>query len=88
MDKTLFNSTLPVIITELKPASSHVARQAKSTPMASFQIASAQGQSRGSIDSSLSSLDSLTSRSTPESEFNSDPEIGIENRAGVDYPSS
>jgi hypothetical protein len=88
MDKTLFNSTLPVIITELVQASSHAARQAKSTPMASFQIAPEQGQPRGSLDSSLSSLDSLTSRSSPETGFGSDPEIGVGNHAGVDYPCS
>ncbi|KAI9456054.1 hypothetical protein BJY52DRAFT_609374 [Lactarius psammicola] len=89
MDKTLFNSTLPVIVTDLQQASSQsranqtAARQAKSTPMASFPFAAAQGPhpTRGSLDPSLSQ-DSLTSSSRPEPDV--DPEIRLENGSGVD----
>ncbi|KAI9433156.1 hypothetical protein H4582DRAFT_2131786 [Lactarius indigo] len=51
MDKTVFNQTLPVVITDLQQASSHFAanqtasRQAKSTHMTSLQFASAQAWS-------------------------------------------
>lgn len=95
MDKTLFNSTIPIIITELKHggASSHVSRQAKSTPITSFQIAPEQGPgqqhtTRGSFDSSLSSSESQESLTTPGPEIVSDAESGMtseENRAGVGY---
>ena len=94
MDKTLFNSTLrvPVIITELKhSATSHVARQVKSTPITSFQIAPEQGQqhpTRGSFDSSsLSSSESQDSLTAPEPVIVLDAESGTEenHRAGADY---
>ncbi|KAH9025926.1 hypothetical protein EDB84DRAFT_1503464 [Lactarius hengduanensis] len=62
MDKTLFNSTLPIIITDLQQASSQfranqtVAHPTKSTPAASFQFVAVHGPrlTRGSSDSSLS----------------------------------
>ncbi|KAH8980152.1 hypothetical protein EDB86DRAFT_2813917 [Lactarius hatsudake] len=62
MDKTLFNSTLPVIITDLPQSSSQfrenqtVAHPTKSTPAASSQFVAVQGprRTRGSPDSSLS----------------------------------
>jgi len=80
MDKTLFNSTLPVIITDLKPASSHF--RAKSTPMASqFTAAHESGPTRGSLDSSRDS-ESLASSSSPEPEV--DPDIRLENGGCVD----
>ena len=93
MDKTLFNSTLrvPVIITELKhSATSQVARQVKSTPITSFQIAPEQGLQhppRGSFDSSsLSSSESQDSLTAPEPVIVLDAESGTEeNRAGADY---
>ena len=91
MDKTLFNSTLPVIITDLQQASSQfrasqtAARRAKSTPMAGFQFASAAAKglhpTRGSLDSSLSQ-DSLASSSTLESDV--DPEIQSDHRGSVE----
>ncbi|KAH8980149.1 hypothetical protein EDB86DRAFT_3088116 [Lactarius hatsudake] len=86
MDKTLFNSTLPVIITDLQQASSQfragqtAARQVKSTdrPMASLQLAAAQGPrpTRDSLDSS--SLGSLSS-----SVLRTDVDLS-ENGIGVD----
>jgi hypothetical protein len=89
MDKTLFNSTLPVIITDLQQASSHfrggetAARQPKSTPMASLQFTAVHepGPMRGSLDLS-SSRDSLASSSSPEPE--GDPDIQLENETGID----
>jgi outer membrane protein TolC len=89
MDKTLFNSTLPVIITDLQQASSHfradqtAARQAKSTPMESLRFTAAyeRGPTRGSLDSS-SSRDSLASSSSLAPDV--DPEIRLENSGRVD----
>ncbi|KAH9052654.1 hypothetical protein EDB87DRAFT_1716837 [Lactarius vividus] len=79
MDKTLFNSTLPVIVTDsdLQQASSQfragqtAARQAKSIPGASLHFAPARGPWRGPHSSrsslaSSSTQDSLTSISNPE----------------------
>lgn len=80
MDKTLFNSTLPVIITNPQQASTPLrtsqtaARQVKSMPMASLQIADAQGllpTTRGSLNPSFSQ-DSLASNLSLE--FDVDPE--------------
>jgi len=89
MDNTLFNSTLPVIITDLHQASSHfngsqtAARQAKSTPMRSLQFTEAHepGPTRGSLDSS-SSRDSLASSLSLAPVV--DPEIRLENGGCVD----
>ncbi|KAH9168528.1 hypothetical protein EDB89DRAFT_2202879 [Lactarius sanguifluus] len=69
MDKTLFNSTLPIIITDLQQASSQfranqiVAHPTKSTPVASFQSVAVQGPrpTQGSPDSSLSQNSLLSS---------------------------
>ncbi|KAH8980065.1 hypothetical protein EDB92DRAFT_1805959 [Lactarius akahatsu] len=93
MDKTLFNSTLPVIITDLQQASSQfragqtAARQVKSTdpPMASLQLAAAQGPrpTRDSLDSS-SSLGSLSFSSSSVPRADVDPEVPSENGTGVD----
>ncbi|KAH9007863.1 hypothetical protein EDB83DRAFT_2532463 [Lactarius deliciosus] len=92
MDKTLFNSTLPVIITDLQQASSQfrvgqtAARQVKSTdpPMASLQLAAAQGPrpTRDSLDSS-SSLGSLSFSSSSVPRADVDPEVPSENGTGV-----
>ena len=91
MDKSLFNSTLPVIITDLQQASSQfrasqtAARQAKSTPMASFQVAAAKGPHpmRGPPDPS-SSQDSRALASSSSPEPDADPEIQLENGDGVE----
>jgi hypothetical protein len=89
MDKTLFNSTLPVIITNLQQTSVQLrtsqttARQVKSTPVADLQIADAQGPfpTRGSLNPSFSQ-DSLASSSSLESdvdpESQSNPGVGVE----------
>ncbi|KAH9025928.1 hypothetical protein EDB84DRAFT_1273296 [Lactarius hengduanensis] len=92
MDKTLFNSTLPVIITDLQQASSQfragqtAARQVKSTdpPMASLQLAAAQGPrpTRDSLDSS-SSLGSLSFSSSSVLRADVDPDVPSENGTGV-----
>ncbi|KAH9018331.1 hypothetical protein EDB85DRAFT_2276660 [Lactarius pseudohatsudake] len=92
MDKTLFNSTLPVIVTDLQQASSQfrasqtAARQVKSTdpPMASLQLAAAQGPrpTRDSLDSS-SSLGSLSFSSSSVPRADLDPEDPSENGTGV-----
>ncbi|KAH9024884.1 hypothetical protein EDB85DRAFT_1985652, partial [Lactarius pseudohatsudake] len=84
MDKTLFNSTLPVITTDLQQASSQfragqtAARQVKSTdpPMASLQLAAAQGPrpTRDSLDSS-SSLGSLSFSSSSVPRADVDPDL-------------
>jgi hypothetical protein len=79
MDKTLFNSTLPVIVTNLQQTSTQfrisqiAARQAKSTPVASPQISDAQGPlpTRRSLNPSFSQ-DSVASSSSLESDV--DPE--------------
>ena len=89
MDKTLFNSTLPVIITDLQQASSHfrasqiAARQPKSMPVADLQFTAAQepGPMRDSLDPS-SLRDSLASSSSLTPEV--DPEIRLENSYSVD----
>jgi hypothetical protein len=89
MDKTLFNSTLPVVITDLQLGSSQLraiqtaARQDKSTPMASPQIAAAQGPgpARGALNPSFS-RDSLASTSSLESEVH--PEIQSYHRRGLE----
>ena len=81
MDKTLFNSTLPVIVTDLQQASSQTrvkqiaVRQAKSMPMAIPQIAAAQGLGprRGSLDPSFLRDSLASSSSSLESEVH--PEI-------------
>ncbi|KAH9022351.1 hypothetical protein EDB83DRAFT_85428 [Lactarius deliciosus] len=87
MDRTLFNSTLPVIITDLQQASSHsvanqTPRRAKSTHMANLQFVGAQWShhGRGSLDPSLS-LDSLASGLGPESDV--DPETQSDHRGSV-----
>ncbi|KAH8980069.1 hypothetical protein EDB92DRAFT_2094657 [Lactarius akahatsu] len=89
MDKTVFNQTLPVVITDLRQASSHftvdqtTARRAKSTHMASLRFADAQGShfTRGSLDPSLS-RDSLASGSGPGSVVY--PEIQSDHRDSVE----
>ncbi|KAH9168527.1 hypothetical protein EDB89DRAFT_1574421 [Lactarius sanguifluus] len=91
MDKTLFNSTLPVIITDLHQpsqfrASQTAARQVKSTdpPMASLQLAAAQEPrpTRDSLDSS--SLGSLSFSSSPVPRDDVDPEVPYQSGTGVD----
>ncbi|KAI9456052.1 hypothetical protein BJY52DRAFT_609261 [Lactarius psammicola] len=82
MDKTLFNSTLPVIVTGLQQTSSHfrasqtAARRVESTPMASSQFAGAAVKgphpTRVSLGPALSQ-DYLPSGSSLESDV--DPEI-------------
>ncbi|KAH9015148.1 hypothetical protein EDB83DRAFT_2224576, partial [Lactarius deliciosus] len=82
MDKTLFNSTLPVVVTDLQQASKFragqtAARQAKSMLGASLQFTPAQGphSSRSSLAPS-SPQDSLASSSSPEPD--ADREIRVE----------
>jgi len=67
MDKTLFNSTIPVIITDLQQASAQFAPHQVKTPMTGPQIADAQGQrpTRGSLDPSFLQ-DSLASNPVPD----------------------
>ncbi|KAI9433163.1 hypothetical protein H4582DRAFT_2101774 [Lactarius indigo] len=90
MDKTLFNSTLPVVITDLQQASSQfragetAARQVKSTgtPISGlqFQVAATQAphpDTRDFLDSS-SSLDSLSSSSSSVSRADDDAEVPSE----------
>jgi hypothetical protein len=87
MDMTLFNSTVPVITTELQQASSHFRgsqtafRRARSTLMASPQIAQGPRPLRGSLDPSLS-RDSLASSSSLESDV--DLEIQSYHRGSVE----
>ncbi|KAI9456051.1 hypothetical protein BJY52DRAFT_1151321 [Lactarius psammicola] len=86
MDKTLFNSIPPVIVTDLQQASGAsqtAARQAKSSPpMTNFQFATAQGPrlTRDSLDPSLSQ-DSLSSCLSAESDV--DLEIQSDYRGSV-----
>ncbi|KAH8997061.1 hypothetical protein EDB83DRAFT_2606938 [Lactarius deliciosus] len=92
VNHTLFNSTLPVIITDLQQASSQfragqtAARQVKSTdpPMESLQLTAAQGPrpTRDSLDSS-SSLGSLSFSSSSVLRADVDPEVPSENGTGV-----
>ncbi|KAH9018332.1 hypothetical protein EDB85DRAFT_110806 [Lactarius pseudohatsudake] len=85
MDKTLFNSTLPIIITDLQQASSQfrenqtVAHPTKSTPAASFRIVAVQGprSSRGSSNSSLSQ-----NSMPPSSSLRPDVDLEIQSNDG------
>ncbi|KAH9058881.1 hypothetical protein EDB83DRAFT_1008437 [Lactarius deliciosus] len=93
MDKTLFNSTLPVIITDLQQASSQfraretAARQVKSsgTPMVSLQLAATQGPHpmREFLNSSSSSLGSMSPSSSLVPRADVDPEVPSENDTGI-----
>jgi len=85
MDKTLFNSTLPVVITDLKEASV-AARQVKSMIVTGIQIADdVQGipPVRNSFNSSLSQL-SLPSQPSSDPETDVDPEIPLGIDGGED----
>lgn len=81
MDKTLFNSTLPVVITDLQQASSHsraAARQAakSTTPtgMASLQLAAAHRPRPSHTARGSSSLRSSSSRDTLASSSSLEPD--------------
>ncbi|KAH8980070.1 hypothetical protein EDB92DRAFT_307367 [Lactarius akahatsu] len=83
MDKTLFNSTLPVIVTDLQQASKFragqtTARQARSMIGASLQFTPAQGPhpSRSSLAPS-SPQDSLASSSSPKPDADCQGEIRV-----------
>ena len=87
MDMTIFNSTTPVVTTDLQQTSSHFrASQTaalNSTPMGSPQIAAAYGPRpvRGSLDLSLS-RDILAFGSSLESDV--DPETQSYRRGSVE----
>ena len=88
MDKTLFNTTLPVVITDLQQASSQLrptqiaARQAKSKRMDDLQFSAAQWPrtTRGSLPQSFSRDSLASSSSSLESEVH--PDILSYPRAG------